>query len=72
MQVIDDEELLKDMDYPNYQQVLQRNAQKKQANMQQQMQMKSQLHMEEVAGKQAVKATPEVQSVPPPLGAGPG
>jgi hypothetical protein len=37
--IIDDEEVMKDLDYPNYEKVLQRVAEKKQVAQQQQMQM---------------------------------
>lgn len=58
--VIDDEELLKNMDYPNYEAVLQRVKEKKQAQMQQQMAMQAQ------AQAQGGKAP-----TPPPPGATP-
>jgi hypothetical protein len=68
LQVIDDEELLKDIEYPNYEQVLRRVNEKRQQAAQQNEQLQKQAMMDEVAGKQAIKATPTAPTIPPPLG----
>lgn len=64
--VIDDEELLKNIDYPNWEAVLQRVNQKKAASAQAQQQMQMQQLQMEAQAKSAVKGAPAGPHMQPP------